>query len=175
VDAGADKIVTLPANSTTLTPAIVSAVPVQYSWSQVEGPNNVTMTGADTEQLSLADLIEGTYTFEISVTDNNGKKSTDQIKVTVVTPTGATASIPRFFSPNDDGTGDFWEWQNTEQYENSLLTIFNRAGQKIYEALSYKNTWDGKVDGQALQPGDYYYVIRLADLTDIRGAVRIIR
>ena len=175
VDAGADKIVTLPENSTTLTPAIVSAVPVEYSWSQIEGPNSVTMTGADTEQLSLADLIEGTYTFELVVIDNNGKKSTDQINVTVVAPTGATASIPRFFSPNDDGTGDLWEWQNNEQYENSLLTIFNRAGQKIYEALSYNNTWDGKVDGQPLQPGDYYYVIRLADLTDIKGAVRIIR
>ena len=175
VDIGADKIVTLPENSATLTPAIVSAVPVEYSWSQVDGPNTVTMTGSDTEQLSLADLIEGTYTFELLVTDNNGKKSTDRINVTVVAPAGATASIPRFFSPNDDGTGDFWEWQNTEQFENSLLTIFNRAGQKIYEALSYKNTWDGKVDGQPLQAGDYYYVIRLADLTDIRGAVRIIR
>jgi gliding motility-associated-like protein len=167
--------VTLPANSTTLTPAVVSAVPVNYSWSQVEGPNNVTMTGTDSEELSLSELIEGTYTFELSVTDNNGKKSIDQIKVTVVAPGEAIASIPRFFSPNDDGTGDFWEWTNTEQYENSLLTIFNRAGQQIYEALSYKNTWDGKVDGQPLQAGDYYYIIRLADLSDIRGAVRIIR
>lgn len=175
VDAGADKIVTLPENSATLTPAVVSAVPVEYSWSQLEGPNNVTMTGTDSEQLSLTELIEGTYTFEISVIDNNGKKSTDQIKVTVVAPGEAIAAIPRFFSPNDDGTGDLWEWTNTEQYENSLLTIFNRAGQKIYEALSYNNTWDGKVDGQPLQPGDYYYVIRLADLTDIKGAVRIIR
>jgi gliding motility-associated-like protein len=133
------------------------------------------MSGADSEQVSLADLIEGTYTFEISVTDNNGLSSKDQVKVTVVSGGEAMAAIPRFFSPNDDGTGDLWEWPNTEHYENSLLTIFNRAGQKIYEALSYKNTWDGKVDGQPLQPGDYYYIIKLADLTDIKGAVRIIR
>ena len=175
VDAGADKIVTLPENSTTLSSAIVSAVPVEYSWSQLEGPNNVTMSGADSEQVNLADLIEGTYTFEISVTDNNGLISKDQVNVTVVAPGEATAAIPRFFSPNDDGNGDIWEWSNTEQYENSLLTIFNRAGQKIFESLSYKNTWDGKLDGQPLQPGDYYYIIKLADLTDIRGAVRIIR
>jgi gliding motility-associated-like protein len=175
VDAGGDKIVTLPENSTIITPAIVSAVPVEYAWSQVDGPNSVTMTGMDSEQLSLTDLIEGTYIFEISVTGDNGMTGKDQITVTVVGPSETTAAIPRFFSPNDDGNGDVWEWQNTEQFENSLLTIFNRAGQKIYEALSYKNTWDGKLDGQPLQPGDYYYVIKLADLTDIRGAVRIIR
>jgi gliding motility-associated-like protein len=175
VDAGADKIVTLPDNSTTITPAVVSAVPVQYNWSQIDGPNTVTMAGSDGEQLTLTDLIEGTYTFEIVVTGNNGKKVTDQVKVTVVAPSESTASIPRFFSPNDDGNGDLWEWQNTEQYENSLLTIFNRAGQKIYEAVSYNNTWDGRLDGQPLQAGDYYYIIKLADLTDIRGAVRIIR
>lgn len=178
VDAGADKIITLPENSTTLTPAVVSAVPVEYSWSQVEGPNNITMAGTDSERLTLSDLIEGTYTFEIAVTDNNGLKSTDRVKVTVIANGPSeqiAASIPRFFSPNDDGNGDFWEWRNTELYENSLLTIFNRAGQKIFEAFSYKNTWDGKLDGQPLQAGDYYYVIKLADLTDVRGAVRIIR
>jgi gliding motility-associated-like protein len=175
VNAGADKIVTLPDNSATLIPAVVPAVPVQYTWSQLDGPNNVTMTGTDTDQLSLTDLIEGTYIFEISVTGDNGLTGKDQIRVTVVGAGETTAAIPRFFSPNDDGNGDVWEWQNTEQFENSVLTIFNRAGQKIYEALSYKNTWDGKMDGQPLQAGDYYYIIRLADLTDLRGAVRIIR
>ena len=31
------------------------------------------------------------------------------------------------------------------------------------------------MDGQPLQAGDYYYVIQMADATDIKGAVRIIR
>jgi gliding motility-associated-like protein len=84
-------------------------------------------------------------------------------------------SIPRFFSPNDDGTGDFWEWGSIELFENSLLTVFNRSGQKIYEALSYNNSWDGKINGQPLQPGDYYYVVKMTNLTDIKGSVRIIR
>ena len=56
-----------------------------------------------------------------------------------------------------------------------MLVVFNRSGQKIYEAMSYNNTWDGKLDGQRLQPGDYYYVVKMSDLTDIKGSVRIIR
>lgn len=176
VDAGEDQVLTLPDNSLTLTPSIVSASPVEYNWIQVEGPTTVSMSSPNSEQLSLTDLIEGTYVFELSVTDDNGLTSADEIRVTVVAPSETTATaIPRFFSPNDDGNGDLWEWQDTEPYENSLLTIFNRAGQKIFETVSYNNTWDGKLDGQPLQAGDYYYVIRLADLTDIRGAVRIIR
>ncbi len=176
VDAGEDQVLTLPDNSLTLTPSIVAASPVEYNWIQVEGPTTVSMSSPNSEQLSLTDLIEGTYVFELSVTDDNGLTSADEIRVTVVSPAETTATaIPRFFSPNDDGNGDLWEWQDTETYENSLLTIFNRAGQKIFETVSYNNTWDGKLDGQPLQAGDYYYVIRLADLTDIRGAVRIIR
>jgi gliding motility-associated-like protein len=176
VDAGEDQFLTLPDNSATLTSSVVSTSPVEYSWTQVEGPSTVTMSSPTNEQLILGDLIEGTYVFRILVTDGNGLTATDEISVTVVAESEATAaSIPRFFSPNDDGTGDFWEWKNVEAYENSRLTIFNRAGQQVYETQSYNNTWDGKLDGQPLADGDYYYVIQLANLTDIRGAVRIIR
>ena len=59
--------------------------------------------------------------------------------------------------------------------QTSLLTVFNRSGQKVFEALSYNNTWDGKQDGQPLQAGDYYYVIKMPDLTELKGSVRILR
>ena len=105
--------------------------------------------------------------------------STDQITVTVVagvaSATATQSGIPRFFSPNDDGTGDYWEWQEPETFENSQLTVLSRSGQKVFEAMSYNNTWDGKMDGEPLQAGDYYYVIKMADLTELRGAVRILR
>ena len=176
VDAGEDQVLTLPENSVTLIPSVVSTTAVEYNWTQVEGPTTVSISSPTSEQLSLGDLIEGIYVFKLSVTDANGLTSADEIRVTVLAASETTAaSIPRFFSPNDDGTGDFWEWTNVEAYENSRLTIYNRAGQQVYEATSYNNTWDGKLDGQPLQDGDYYYVIQLANLTDIKGAVRIIR
>ena len=85
------------------------------------------------------------------------------------------SAIPRFFSPNDDGLGDYWEWGQLELFQNAQVAVFNRSGQKIYEATSYQNDWDGKVNGQPLQPGDYYYIVKMSDLTDLKGSVRIIR
>ena len=178
VDAGEDVSLTLPENSLTLEPSVSSDVPVEYSWTQVEGPNTAPMSDPTAQSISVSDLIEGTYIFELTVTNENGLSTSDRISVTVVAGSTAAVSqsgIPRFFSPNDDGTGDYWEWSDVEPFENSLLSVYNRSGQKIYETLSYNNTWDGKMDGQPLQAGDYYYIIQMADATDIKGAVRIIR
>jgi len=125
---------------------------------------------------------EGSYSLNAVATDNeNGVGTSESITITVLNAIAAGgvedlySGIPRFFSPNGDGTGDYWEWTQPELFANSLLTIFNRSGQKIFEALSYNNTWDGKQDGQPLQPGDYYYVIKMPDLTELRGSVRILR
>ena len=128
---------------------------------------------------------DGIYSLNAVATDNeNGVSTSEAIAITVTNSIGNPAAggvedlysgIPRFFSPNGDGTGDYWEWTQPELFANSLLTVFNRSGQKIFEALSYNNTWDGKSEGQTLQPGDYYYVIKMPDLTDLRGSVRILR
>jgi gliding motility-associated-like protein len=127
---------------------------------------------------------EGSYALNAVATDNeNGVTTSESIDISVTNalnpaPGGVEdlySGIPRFFSPNGDGTGDYWEWTQPELFANSLLTVFNRSGQRIFEALSYNNTWDGKSDGQALQPGDYYYVIKMTDLTELKGSVRILR
>jgi len=86
-----------------------------------------------------------------------------------------TAQIPRFFSPNGDGNGDTWIWADDAKYANAAVSVFNRAGEKVYQSASYNNTWDGRSEGRPLQDGDYYYVIRLADQTELRGALRIVR
>ncbi len=177
-EAGEDVFLTLPENSLTLEPSVSSDVPVEYSWTQVEGPNTAAISAPTAQAISVSDLIEGMYIFEFTVTNANGLSTSDRISVTVVAGSTAAVSqsgIPRFFSPNDDGTGDYWEWSDVEPFEDSLLSVYNRPGQKVYETVSYKNTWDGKMDGQPLQAGDYYYIIQMADATDIKGAVRIIR
>lgn len=126
---------------------------------------------------------EGDYTLTAVATDNLDSKVTSQavrVIVSAVTPDGegdnSSASVPRFFSPNGDGQGDVWDWGTGESLANASVAVFNRAGAKVYEAAPYKSNWDGRsTGGQALQDGDYYYVARLADGSELRGAVRIIR
>jgi gliding motility-associated-like protein len=165
----------------------VNATDADGSITKVEFFNGTTKLGEDlTAPYSFTwnNVAEGSYTLSAKATDNeNATGTADSINIFVTNSSTPVVTegedlqraIPRFFSPNDDGTGDYWEWSQIELFENSMLVVFNRSGQKIYEAMSYNNTWDGKLDGQPLQPGDYYYVVKMSDLTDIKGSVRIIR
>jgi gliding motility-associated-like protein len=120
-------------------------------------------------------LTEGGYVFQVTATDGRGLKSTYQVRVTVGEAPVTAGMIPRFFTPNDDGVNDHWEWPSTALLDNAVLMIFNRLGQKVYEAFPYDNSWDGKLDGRPLEADAYYYIIRLLDQVDIKGAVRIVR
>jgi gliding motility-associated-like protein len=84
--------------------------------------------------------------------------------------------FPKIFSPNGDGINDFWRWTNTLDYDGCDLTIYNRFGQMVYNAVSYDNSWDGRTNlGQSLEAEAYYYIIRCNGQKEITGGVRIIR
>ena len=145
-----------------------------YAWTQISGPAEISLSQDNTGDLYLANLVVGVYIFELTVTDNNNLTSKDQVTVTILEEAPVSQNIPRYFTPNNDGVNDLWEWPNIELYANSTLVIFNRFGQKIYETDSYQNNWNGTVDGKPLQEDAYYYSIKLRN-ADIKGAVRIVR
>lgn len=66
------------------------------------------------------------------------------------------------FTPNGDGVNDFWIIDNIEKHPNNNVYIYNRWGNKIFETSQYNNTsnnWDGKLNGKAVTPGTYFYII----------------
>jgi gliding motility-associated-like protein len=175
VELGSDVELTLPQNSVILQPQSVLAQNTLYAWTQVDGPSTALISNPGASEVNISNLVAGTYIFQLVVTDASGATSSDEIKIIVHAGSEVLAGeIPKFFSPNNDGTGDTWVWPNLEIYANARLTVFNRAGQRVYEAAPYQNNWDGKSNGQALQDGDYYYIIQLEEAS-LRGAVRITR
>ncbi|MBK9146880.1 MAG: gliding motility-associated C-terminal domain-containing protein [Flavobacteriales bacterium] len=79
-------------------------------------------------------------------------------------------TIPNVISPNGDRSNDFFVIENIEFWVNNL-TVFNRWGQKVYEATNYRNTW--KADD--LPDGTYYYVLTLQDKSEYTGHVTVLR
>jgi gliding motility-associated-like protein len=175
-NAGDDVFLTLPENSVTLNGTGTSAdgSTLKFSWSQVSGPSTVVIEDHASETIELNSLIEGTYTLELTVSDEKGLTGIDQIKITVATDLIVQSAIPRYFTPNGDGVNDFWELPQTELFEKSILMVFDKFGKKVYDTINYNNTWDGKVDGKPLGEDAYYYIIRLYKGDEIRGAVRIV-
>lgn len=88
VNAGADLQITLPVSSVNITSMSSDSdgTITSRSWTQRQGPSTATLAGQNSSSLSASDLIEGVYRFRITVTDDDGASSFDQIDVTVNAP-----------------------------------------------------------------------------------------
>ncbi len=77
--------------------------------------------------------------------------------------------IPEGFSPNGDFINDLFVIRGILNYPNNKFVIFNRWGEKLFEASPYKNTWNGKstsglrIGGDELPTGTYFYLLDLND------------
>lgn len=96
----------------------------------------------------------------------------DSVLVTVL----KNLVIPNVFSPNGDGVHDLWEIAGLNTYPSSVVQVFNRYGQKVFESHGYPTPWDGRTNGNLLPVGTYYYIIHPGQGKDVQsGSVTILR
>lgn len=83
--AGTPKTITLPVNNTTLNGSGTDpdGTITSYLWEKLSGPT-ATLAGSTTATLNLTNLVVGSYTFRLTVTDNNGATSNSQVAVVVL-------------------------------------------------------------------------------------------
>lgn len=84
--AGYDLIITLPMDSVYLNGSLSNDPDgtLTYSWTKTSGSAQYTMTGATTASPKLTNLKSGTYVFTLTVTDNDGAQSADDVTIIVV-------------------------------------------------------------------------------------------
>ncbi|SKB81480.1 gliding motility-associated C-terminal domain-containing protein, partial [Salegentibacter holothuriorum] len=132
-------------------------------------------TGALTQDfIDPAMLQVGTYTFQYEL--NNGIcSSTTEVTVNInddciVLPCSLDdiqSSISKAVTPNGDNRNDFFSIDFAGECGFTYdLMIFNRWGNKIYEATNYQNDWDGYSSNSAtssnqLPSGTYFYILEI--------------
>jgi hypothetical protein len=84
-NAGADQTITLPTSSVSLSGSgsETNGTIVSYAWTQVSGPSTATIGSAGSAATTVNGLVQGTYKFQLTVTDNSGVTATDVVLVTV--------------------------------------------------------------------------------------------
>lgn len=84
-NAGTDKSITLPVNSVTLSGSGTDAdgTIASYTWTKLTGPATFSIASVNSAITTVNSLVQGVYTFELKVTDNNGANATDVVQVTV--------------------------------------------------------------------------------------------
>ena len=116
----------------------------------------------------------GTDQFTYEVCDSQDASLCSQATVEIIIQPGPLV-IPKGFSPNGDGQGDSWQLQGISRYPGSIVTVFNRWGNMVYQVMGYDNRqvlWQGdanrgvRLGSQPLPEGTYFYVIDLNDGAD---------
>lgn len=85
VNAGANKAITLPTSSVTLSGTATDAdgTIATYKWTQVSGPAAATFGTATSASTTVSNLKQGTYVFRLTATDNKGATARDDVAIVV--------------------------------------------------------------------------------------------
>ncbi|MCK5856339.1 MAG: gliding motility-associated C-terminal domain-containing protein [Bacteroidales bacterium] len=113
------------------------------------------------------ELAPGDYTLTVN-TDNG---CTDKVQLKSL---DCNLEIPNVITPNGDGHNDKFVIDGLENYQGSILVIYNRWGTKIYETNDYKNDW-GNED---VADGVYYFrlITKVADRESIyNGTLTVLK
>lgn len=151
-NAGADMLV-CPGDLILMNATITGGgYPYTYTWTSIAGTDSLTST--NTANTSLIANTSGIY--QITITDICGNVQTDQVLIGV--EGSCVLNIPNIITP--DGTGpivnEMFFIENLEKFPGSSLAVYNRWGNKVFEADDYKNNWS---PSSACVDGVYYYVL----------------
>ena len=84
-NAGPDKNITLPVNSSTLdgSGADNDGNIVAYAWLKIAGPAAGNISNANAAIATVSNLVQGTYRYQLTVTDNSGAIDRDTMQIVV--------------------------------------------------------------------------------------------
>lgn len=119
---------------------------------------NVPSWGAAANSIYVTPTAPTNYT--VNVVDLNGCNSNIVFHVGFDPDCGVT--VYNGFTPNGDGINDYFFIENIYKYPNNNVHIFNRWGNKLISFSRYNNAtnkWDGKVNGNVVASGTYYFLI----------------
>jgi gliding motility-associated-like protein len=120
-----------------------------------------------------------TTQYMVTITDTNGCKANDSIRVIVNKI--YDLYVPNAFTPNGDGRNDYFEiFGNKKAWKFVEITIFNRWGELLFQSNDLYFAWDGTFKGVLQPPGVYVYVLNVtfADGYSVdkqKGSITLIR
>jgi gliding motility-associated-like protein len=127
--------------------------PYEFQWNNVALDNTATI------------IDQPTNTYFVVVTDANGCTATESVDITG--PLGNDCEEANtILSPNGDNANEIFEILCSRLYDIDLV-VYNRWGQKVYEATDYQNDWTGlDSDGNPLPEDGYFYIVSFQDPDD---------
>ncbi len=127
----------------------------------------------DSRDFSDSNILEipGPGEFTITAKDALGCLGSTKISVEC-----ESFDIPKFLTPNGDGSHDTWYPTGLECYPELEVGIHDRSGRLLAKFHGKSAGWDGTYNGKPLPSDDYWYAIKLNPFTkEIRGHFNLYR
>ncbi|MFA8450081.1 MAG: choice-of-anchor L domain-containing protein [Bacteroidales bacterium] len=109
--------------------------------------------------------------FNIVLTITNKQDCSSEFKLEfLVQKLTAFAWIPTAFTPNNDGKNDeFYVQTMKKALDEFKLEIYNRWGEMIYSTTDPEARWDGRVNGEYVDPGAYAVKVNITSIEGEKG------
>lgn len=138
---------------------VISAVIVQGQGTLLdENPNDTVL------QVLPDPTYSGDILVAITVQDGTGGLESITFRFQSLGQDYDPITVPNFITPNDDQINDLFTLQSGDQLDPFHLQIYSRWGNRVYDARSINDSWDGRHAGQNVAPGVYYYTIETTTL-----------
>lgn len=143
VFAGDDRTVTLPTNSLTLDGSATDpdgGAIASYMWTQVSGPNTATFNDVAISDPTVSDMVEGTYVFRLTATDEENETGFDDVSITIASEPGSlliNSGGPGFMFNGADWIADQYFVGGTP-FEN-VIDIANTDNDQLYQTERFNS------------------------------------
>ncbi|MBK9328123.1 MAG: gliding motility-associated C-terminal domain-containing protein [Sphingobacteriales bacterium] len=105
-------------------------------------------------------IIKATMLYNVTVRDTNDCVNSDTVLVRLIDEcTEDFIYIPNAFSPNRDGVNDCFGIMSPPKLSNYKMSVFNRWGEKVFDAVDENDCWDGMFKGTPALSDAYVYVL----------------
>ena len=144
--------------------SLENVIGTSYTLPMLNNGNYFTETNGMGASLNSGDVITSTQTIYIfNETTCNSNESSFEVIIT-----NNDYFIPKYFTPNNDGTNDVWQVYDRLNLINNI-SIYNRHGKLLKFLPNNTSAWDGTFNGELLSSGSYWYEVVLNSREILRG------
>lgn len=146
-----DSVIIYKGESVNITSTVASNY--TYTWNPATWLNDATVSNPVSTPDETIDYI-------LTIADQNNCRNSDSVHIQVIQYicNEPEIYIPNAFTPNDDNTNDILEVRGG-QIKELLLRVYDRWGEKVFEATQPRQGWDGTYKGKKVMPGVFVYYL----------------